>query len=47
MSDTKPRVGVLALQGSYREHISCLQRVGAETVEVLASLSLLLFGGAC
>ena len=28
------RIGVLALQGAFREHISVLERLGAETVEV-------------
>jgi len=28
------RVGVLALQGAFREHIEALRRLGAETVEV-------------
>ena len=29
-----PRIGVLALQGAFAEHIAMLHRVGAETVEV-------------
>lgn len=29
-----PRIGVLALQGAFAEHIAVLDRVGAETVEV-------------
>lgn len=28
------RIGVLALQGNFREHVKMLQRLGAETVEV-------------
>ena len=28
------RIGVLALQGAFREHIAVLERLGAETVEV-------------
>jgi pyridoxal 5'-phosphate synthase pdxT subunit len=29
-----PRIGVLAVQGNFREHAAMLQRVGAEAVEV-------------
>lgn len=32
--DGSPRIGVLALQGDFREHIASLRRVGAEPVEV-------------
>jgi glutamine amidotransferase PdxT len=28
-----PRVGVLALQGSFREHCVCLTKAGAEAIE--------------
>ena len=28
------KIGVLALQGAFREHIEALQKLGAETVEV-------------
>jgi len=28
------RIGVLALQGAFREHIAVLERLGVETVEV-------------
>ena len=34
MAGSTPRVGVLALQGAFREHISALQRLGADAVEV-------------
>jgi 5'-phosphate synthase pdxT subunit len=30
----RPRVGVLAVQGNFREHIAMLRRLGAEAVEV-------------
>jgi pyridoxal 5'-phosphate synthase pdxT subunit len=30
----KPRIGVLALQGAFREHARALRRVGADVVEV-------------
>ena len=30
----RPRVGVLALQGSFREHCVCLEKAGASAVEV-------------
>jgi pyridoxal 5'-phosphate synthase pdxT subunit len=30
----RPRVGVLALQGNFREHISMLRRLGVDAVEV-------------
>lgn len=30
----RPRVGVLALQGSFREHCVCLAKAGADAVEV-------------
>ncbi|HEY3050527.1 MAG TPA: pyridoxal 5'-phosphate synthase glutaminase subunit PdxT, partial [Gaiellaceae bacterium] len=33
MSET-PRIGVLAVQGNFREHAAMLRRVGAEPVEV-------------
>ena len=40
MTDPGPgaglRVGVLALQGAFREHVAALRRLGAETVEVRA-----------
>ncbi|MDQ3381130.1 MAG: pyridoxal 5'-phosphate synthase glutaminase subunit PdxT [Actinomycetota bacterium] len=29
-----PRIGVLALQGAFREHVQVLERLGAEVVEV-------------
>jgi 5'-phosphate synthase pdxT subunit len=29
-----PRIGVLAVQGNFREHVSMLRRLGAEVVEV-------------
>jgi len=32
--ERSPRIGVLALQGAFREHSQMLQRVGAEVVEV-------------
>ncbi len=32
--DHAPRIGVLALQGAFREHVRALRRVGAEAVEV-------------
>ena len=32
--DRKPRIGVLALQGAFREHAQALRRAGAEVVEV-------------
>ena len=32
--DRKPRIGVLALQGAFREHARALRRAGAEAVEV-------------
>jgi 5'-phosphate synthase pdxT subunit len=34
MSDEKPTIGVLALQGDVREHVQALQRAGAEAVPV-------------
>ena len=34
---SKPVVGVLALQGSFREHCVCLVKAGAEAVEVRAN----------
>ena len=34
MAGNTPRVGVLALQGAFREHVNALQRLGAEAVEV-------------
>lgn len=30
----QPRIGVLALQGNFREHVAVLRRLGADTVEV-------------
>ncbi len=47
----KPRVGVLALQGDFREHIQALEAAGAEAVavkkpeEVLACHALVIPGG--
>ena len=32
--DRKHRIGVLALQGAFREHVQALRRAGAEVVEV-------------
>ena len=32
--ERSPRIGVLALQGAFREHLQMLQRLGAEVVEV-------------
>jgi 5'-phosphate synthase pdxT subunit len=32
--ERKPRIGVLALQGAFREHARALRRAGAEVVEV-------------
>ena len=32
--DRKPRIGVLALQGAFREHVQALRCAGAEVVEV-------------
>jgi 5'-phosphate synthase pdxT subunit len=32
--DRRPRIGVLALQGAFREHARALRRAGAEVVEV-------------
>lgn len=34
MAGSTPRVGVLALQGAFREHVNALQRLGADAVEV-------------
>ncbi|HEY3069994.1 MAG TPA: pyridoxal 5'-phosphate synthase glutaminase subunit PdxT [Gaiellaceae bacterium] len=34
MLTTRPRIGVLALQGNFREHLAVLRRLGAEAVEV-------------
>ncbi|MCX6391394.1 MAG: pyridoxal 5'-phosphate synthase glutaminase subunit PdxT [Actinobacteria bacterium] len=34
MAGSTPRVGVLALQGAFREHINALQRLGADAIEV-------------
>ena len=36
----RPVVGVLALQGSFREHCICLEKAGAQAVEVGPSTSL-------
>jgi len=33
-SGVRPVVGVLALQGSFREHCICLEKAGAHAVEV-------------
>src|SRR5947208_7876150 len=29
-----PRIGILAVQGNFREHVAVLRRLGADTVEV-------------
>jgi 5'-phosphate synthase pdxT subunit len=34
VAGSTPRVGVLALQGAFREHVNALQRLGADAVEV-------------
>lgn len=34
MAGSAPRVGVLALQGAFREHVASLHRLGADAVEV-------------
>ncbi|RKR74071.1 pyridoxal 5'-phosphate synthase glutaminase subunit PdxT [Frondihabitans australicus] len=34
MSDTTPRIGVLALQGDFREHLHVMSSLGAEAVTV-------------
>ncbi|MGI9186131.1 MAG: pyridoxal 5'-phosphate synthase glutaminase subunit PdxT [Gaiellales bacterium] len=34
MAGSTPRVGVLALQGAFREHVNALERLGADAVEV-------------
>ena len=34
MAGSTPRVGVLALQGAFREHVNALQRLGADAIEV-------------
>ena len=34
MAQGRPRIGVLALQGAFREHLQVLQRLGADAVEV-------------
>ncbi len=34
MVDRRPVIGVLALQGAFREHVAALRRLGAEAVEV-------------
>jgi len=34
VTDRKPRIGVLALQGAFREHVRALRAAGAEVVEV-------------
>jgi pyridoxal 5'-phosphate synthase pdxT subunit len=34
VSDAAPRIGVLALQGDFREHRAALARLGASTIEV-------------
>ena len=33
-----PRIGILAVQGNFREHAAVLRRLGADPVEVLAEL---------
>lgn len=45
MAGSTPRVGVLALQGAFREHIDALQRLGADTVEVRTPADLAGVGG--
>ena len=37
-SGARPVVGVLGLQGSFREHMSALERAGAEAREVRAAV---------
>jgi 5'-phosphate synthase pdxT subunit len=32
--NARPRIGVLAVQGAFREHVAALRRLGAEVVEV-------------
>ena len=34
VAGSTPRVGVLALQGAFREHVQALERLGATAVEV-------------
>jgi pyridoxal 5'-phosphate synthase pdxT subunit len=34
VNETRPRIGVLALQGAFREHAAALRQLGAEVVEV-------------
>ena len=34
MEQPRPRIGVLALQGAFREHVRALERLGADVVEV-------------
>ncbi len=34
MAGSTPRIGVLALQGAFREHVHALRRLGADAVEV-------------
>ncbi len=34
MAGSTPRVGVLALQGAFREHVQALERLGATAIEV-------------
>ena len=34
--ESAPKIGVLAVQGNFREHAAMLRRLGAEVVEVLA-----------
>ena len=34
MAQGRPRIGVLALQGAFREHVNVLRRLGADTIEV-------------
>jgi len=38
--DTKPKIGVLAVQGAVREHAQVLRRLGAEVVEVRLPMEL-------
>lgn len=34
MSGGRPRIGVLALQGAFREHVAVLRRLGVDAVEI-------------
>ncbi|MSO46662.1 MAG: pyridoxal 5'-phosphate synthase glutaminase subunit PdxT [Thermoleophilia bacterium] len=40
MAGSTPLVGVLALQGAFREHMQALERLGAEAIEVRAPAEL-------